>query len=79
MGPISEQVGDELLSAVLQEAADEVHGRSSRKWGVALVGVLVGVVIGVVILKVRRQRLAAQGDTEQAPLPGAPAAPATLG
>jgi hypothetical protein len=59
VGPIAQQVGEELLSAALHEAADEIHGRSSRRWGVALLALLLGVALGVVVAQLRRRQLAA--------------------
>ena len=55
MESVIEEVGDFLLSDVLQEAVDEVKGRSKRKWAlVLLAAVLGGVWIGVTIRKRRR-------------------------
>ena len=59
---IAEQVGQEVLSDVLQEAVNEVRGRSSRKWGVALVSLLLGMAIAIAFVQLRRRQLSAQGD-----------------
>ena len=53
MGPNVTNVGREVAAAVLSEAADELRGRSNRKWAVMLLAFLVGMVVAVVVIKRR--------------------------
>ena len=71
MGEIVEQLGEAIASDVLHEAIDEVRGRSSRKWGVALVVLFLGAVIALVVVRSRSQQPAPQSETERdsQPLP----------
>jgi len=52
------EVGDAIVSGFLQEAVDEVTGRSRRKWAVILGVLVLGGVIGVVVTRSRRRRAA---------------------
>ncbi len=63
MDPIAEYAAEQIGSAVLEEAVDEVVGRSNKKWALVLVAFLVGGVIGAVIVKRRRE----QAGTEPEP------------
>jgi hypothetical protein len=72
MSPIAEQLGDELASRIVQEAADEVRGRSSRKWAVALVALLLGAAIALVVVQRRARRVAAEDDRDQVSPPLSP-------
>ena len=68
MMAIVDQVGEEVLSDVVQEAFDEVRGRSSRKWAVALAALVLGIVIALIVVRLRGQR-AAQGGGEPVSAP----------
>lgn len=63
MDPIAEYTIEQVGSAVLEEAVDEVVGRSNKKWALVLVAFVVGGIIGAVIVKRRRDR----PDTEPEP------------
>jgi hypothetical protein len=54
--PIAEYTIEQVGSAVLEEAVDEVVGRSNKKWALVLVAFVVGGIIGAVIVKRRRDR-----------------------
>ena len=64
MESVIEELGELVVSDVLQEAVDEVTGRSKRKWAVVLVVFLVGSVWAAVIIRKRRRR--AERGEEQA-------------
>jgi hypothetical protein len=53
MEPIAAFAGKEAAVAVLSEAADELRGRSNRKWAVMLLAFLAGIVVTVVVIKRR--------------------------
>ena len=72
MSPIAEQLGDELASRIVQEAVDEVRGRSSRKWAVALVALLLGAAIALVVVQLRARQVAAEDDGDQVSPPLSP-------
>jgi len=58
-------VGDAIVSGFLQEAVDEVTGRSRRKWAVILGVLVLGGLIGVVVTRSLRRRAAEPvGDDE---------------
>ncbi|HUS41258.1 MAG TPA: hypothetical protein VMY16_01205 [Ilumatobacteraceae bacterium] len=52
----------EVAAAVLSEAADELSGRSNRKWAVMLLAFLVGIVTTVVVIKRRGGTLPIESD-----------------
>jgi hypothetical protein len=58
MNAIAEEVGEEVLSRALHEAADEIRGRSSRRWALYLIAALLGVAIATAVVKYRSHRLA---------------------
>ena len=62
MGPIGTSAGREVAEAVLSEAADELCGRSNRKWAVMLLAFLVGMVVAVVVIKRRGGTLPIESD-----------------
>ncbi len=62
MGPNVTNVGREVAAAVLSEAADELRGRSNRKWAVMLLAFLVGMVVAVVVIKRRGGTLPIESD-----------------
>ena len=72
MSPIAEQLGDELASRIVQEAVDEVRGRSSRKSAVALVALLLGAAIALVVVQRRARQVAAEDDGGQVSPPLSP-------
>ena len=54
MEPVIEQAGKAVASDVLKEAADELIGRSKRKWAVVLLALVLGAVVAVVVMKARQ-------------------------
>jgi hypothetical protein len=62
VGPIAEYAGKEVTLKVLREAADELSGRSNRKWAVMLVAFLVGIVVTVIVIKRRGGTLPIEND-----------------
>jgi uncharacterized protein involved in response to NO len=59
------EVGDAVVSGFLQEAVDEVTGRSRHKWAVILGVLVLGGVIAVVVTRSLRRRAAARvGENE---------------
>jgi hypothetical protein len=62
VGPIGTKVGKDVASAVIHEAAEELSGRSNRKWAVMLVAFLIGIVAAVIIIKRRGGTLAIESD-----------------
>ena len=62
MGPIVTAASKEAAAAVLSEAADELRGRSNRKWAVMLLAFLVGIVVTVVVIKRRGGTLPIESD-----------------
>jgi hypothetical protein len=62
MGPIATIAGKEAAAAVLSEAAEELRGRSNRKWAVMLLAFLVGIVVTVVVIKRRGGTLPIESD-----------------
>ncbi len=68
MEAVAEDVAETFVSDVLQEALDEVKGRSNRKWGVALVSLLLlGLVIAVVVAKRQGQQSPAPYEHQVSP------------
>lgn len=62
MGPIAELAGKEVAIKVLQEAADELSGKSNRKWAVMLIAFVVGIVATVIVIKRRGGTLPIESD-----------------
>ncbi len=62
MDPIVTSVGRDVAAAVLSEAADELRGRSSRKWAVMLLAFLIGMVVAVIVIKRRGGTLPIESD-----------------
>ena len=62
MGPIAELAGKEVAVKVLQEAADELSGKSNRKWAVMLIAFVVGIVATVIVIKRRGGTLPIESD-----------------
>ena len=48
-------IGDAVVSDVLQEVVEELTGRTARKWAVILLALLVGGVTAAVIIRKRRR------------------------
>ena len=64
MDAIVEHVGAQVASNVLDEAIDEVRGRSGRRWGVALVALFLAGVIAFVVVRHRSQQVAPLDDVD---------------
>ena len=62
MGPIAKIIGKDVAATVLHEAADELSGRSNRKWAVMLLAFLIGMVVAVIVIKRRGGTLAIETD-----------------
>ena len=62
MGPITALAGKRAATAVLSEAADELRGRSNRKWAVMLLAFLVGIIVAAVMIKRRGGTLPIEND-----------------
>jgi len=62
VGPIAEYAGKEVTMKVLHEAADELSGRSNRKWAVMLVAFIVGIAATVIVIKRRGGTLPIEND-----------------
>ncbi len=62
MGLIVSNASREVAGAVLSEAADELRGRSNRKWGVMIVAFVIGMVVAVVVIKRRGGTLPIESD-----------------
>jgi hypothetical protein len=62
VGPIAKLIGKDVAATVLHEAADELSGRSNRKWAVMLLAFLVGIVVAVIVIKRRGGTLAIESD-----------------
>jgi hypothetical protein len=52
------EVGEAIASGFLQEAVDEVTGRSRHKWAVILGALVLGGVIAVAVTRSRKRRAA---------------------
>lgn len=62
MGPVATFAGKEVAVKVLHEAADELAGRSNRKWAVMLIAFLVGIVAAAIVIKQRGGTLPIEND-----------------
>jgi len=62
VGPVATLAGKEVAIKVLHEAADELAGRSNRKWAVMLLAFLVGIVATAVFIKRRGGTLPIEND-----------------
>jgi hypothetical protein len=62
VGPVATIAGKEVAIKVLHEAADELSGRSNRKWAVMLLAFLVGIVATVIVIKRRGGTLPIESD-----------------
>ena len=62
MGPIAKLIGKDVAATVLHEAADELSGRSNRKWAVMVLAFLIGMVVAVIVIKRRGGTLAIETD-----------------
>jgi len=58
MGSVVEHVGEVVVSEMLEEAVEELTGRSKRKWAVVLIAFVLGGVVAVVVIKSRKRRAA---------------------
>ena len=71
MGPVATLAGKEVAIKVLHEAADELAGRSNRKWAVMLLAFLVGIVATAVFIKRRGGTLPIENDPRWTEMTGA--------
>jgi len=62
VGPIAQAAGKEVAVKVLHEAADELSGKSNRKWAVMLIAFVVGIVATVIVIKRRGGTLPIESD-----------------
>jgi hypothetical protein len=62
MGTIAEQLAEQLATGILQEATDELFGRSKQRWAAMLVAAVAGIAIAVIVMRRRRP----QASTEPA-------------
>lgn len=53
MGPVAEYVGKQVAGDVIQEAINEVVGKSKRKWALVVVGLVLGAVVASVVMRRR--------------------------
>ena len=60
--PIAESIGKDVAAKVLSEAADELRGRSNRKWAVMLLAFVVGIVVTVIVIKRRAAAFPIESD-----------------
>ena len=60
-------IGDAVVSDVLQEVVEELTGRTARKWAVILLALVVGGVTAAVIIRKRRRAASAPATPEVAP------------
>jgi hypothetical protein len=74
MGTIVLEAGKEVAAAVLSEAADELRGKSNRKWAVMLLSFLIGTVVAVIVIKRRGGTLAIESDPRWAEIMEEPSA-----
>jgi hypothetical protein len=74
MGTIVLEAGKEVAAAVLSEAADELRGKSNRKWAVMLLSFLIGTVVAVIVIKRRGGTLAIESDPRWAEIMEEPTA-----
>jgi hypothetical protein len=58
MESVIEEVGEAVVGGVLQEAVDELSGRSRRKWAVVLLAFIVGGVVAAAVIRSRKRRAA---------------------
>jgi len=62
MGSVVVHVGEVVVSEMLEEAVEELTGRSKRKWAVVLIAFVLGGVVAVVVIKSRKRRAAETGS-----------------
>lgn len=62
MGPIAQTIGKDVAVKVLHEAAEELSGRSNRKWAVMLIAFLIGIVVTAIVIKRRGGTLPIEND-----------------
>ena len=56
MGPTAGYAADDVASAVVLEAIDEVTGASNRKWAVMLMAFVLGAVVALVAVRRRAEQ-----------------------
>jgi len=56
---ITDFIGEEVLTGLLDETLDEIGGRNNRKWAVVLLALLVGAGIATFVIRRRAGRAAA--------------------
>lgn len=64
MDPITMSVATKGAAVVLEEAFDELTGRSNRKWAVVLVSFVLGALVAMFVAKRRREQLASADQQE---------------
>lgn len=62
MGPLELAVGRRAAEVVVHETFAELTGRSTKKWGVAIVAFAIGVVVAVIVIRRRGGKLAVELD-----------------
>ena len=53
MNPLAEIVAERVVSDILQEASEELRGRSSKTWAALLVAAIAGIAIALFIMQRR--------------------------
>ena len=53
MGPVAEYVGKQIAGDVIQEAINEVVGKSKRKWALVVLALVLGAVVASVVVRRR--------------------------
>lgn len=56
MGPAAEFAVETVAADVIQEAIDEVTGKSGKKWALVLIALVVGAAVAATIIKKRREQ-----------------------
>ena len=65
MGPIAEAASEQVVSAVVLEAIDEVSGTSNRKWAVILLAIVLGAAVASVVMKRRGDQSPTESEPQQ--------------
>ena len=66
MEPIAEIATQQVVAAVVQEAAAEVTGSSNRKWAVVLVAFVLGVAVTAIIVNWQRGQSSGESEPQSA-------------
>jgi hypothetical protein len=51
MGPIAQVIEEQVALDVLEEAYNEVRGRSAKKWGIIVVALAVGAIVAYFVMR----------------------------